>query len=194
MKLLILDNYDSFTYNLAHYFEALDCDVTVIRNNAISVENADEFSHIVISPGPGLPHQAGITKKLIEKYIFEKPFLGICLGYQALAEYFGGALYNQNEVAHGIQRKVLRTEINSWLLKDLPEEFLVGLYHSWAANLPVNCPLKPVAIRANNVVMAAEHGSLAVAGVQFHPESIMTPHGKTIIKNWLNRSLSALEG
>ena len=157
MKLLILDNYDSFTYNLAHYFEGMDCKVDVIRNDAISIKEAAHYSHIIISPGPGLPEQAGITKALIETYINTKPMLGICLGYQALAEYFGGTLFNQNEVAHGIQRKVLRTDAYSWLLKDLPQEFNVGLYHSWAANLNTATAFKPVAIRMNNVVMAAEH-------------------------------------
>lgn len=186
MKILVLDNYDSFTYNLFHYLEQLTEDITVLRNDEISLEEVNAYSHIVISPGPGLPNEAGITKELIERYYLTKPILGICLGCQAIAEFFGGKLYNQNHVAHGIQRTIKQTSTNSRLFKDIPNQIQVGLYHSWAINADeLNKELTVTSVNEKGTVMSIEHTSLPIAGVQFHPESIMSEHGLKLIKNWL---------
>lgn len=186
MKILIIDNYDSFTYNLLHYVQQFADEVEVQRNDAIAVEYAEGFSHLIISPGPGLPDAAGISLSLIEKYHQSKPILGVCLGCQAIAEYFGGRLYNQSKVAHGVQREVLKTDPRSLLLKSLPKKFKVGLYHSWAVDEKSLPPeLKVTAKSTSGVVMALEHRFLPIAGVQFHPESIMTENGLQILKNWL---------
>ncbi len=188
MKVLILDNYDSFTYNLFHYVQAFTDNVSVKRNDELSVNEVDNYTHIIISPGPGLPSQAGISQTLLKKYYSVKNILGVCLGCQALAEFFGGSLYNQNEVAHGIERKIVRTKADSWLLKDLPSAFTVGLYHSWAID-PAKLPseINVTALSEKGIVMAIEHAYLPLAGVQFHPESIMSDYGKKIVKNWLYR-------
>ncbi|MGB0177548.1 MAG: anthranilate synthase component II [Owenweeksia sp.] len=188
MRVLLLDNYDSFTFNLFHYLQQITDDVVVKRNDELSVEQAMEFSHLLISPGPGLPKDAGITSELIQAALPGHSVLGVCLGCQALGEYFGGTLFNQEEVAHGIQRKVTRTNTSSWLLEGIPNDFQVGLYHSWAID-PKGLPseIKITARSEKGVIMAMEHEELPVAGVQFHPESIMTEHGLKIIANWLER-------
>ncbi len=186
LKLLIIDNYDSFTYNLLHYLQQLVDDVQVARNDEISLEECSAFTHFVISPGPGLPQQAGITMPLIRHFAPTHPILGICLGMQALAEYSGAKLYNQQLVAHGIQRLVQRLPVDSWLLKDLPPQFLVGLYHSWAVEektLDYNWLV--TARNERGTLMAMEHKSLPLAGVQFHPESIMSEYGLQLFQNWL---------
>src|SRR5690606_236304 len=186
VKVLILDNYDSFTYNLFHYVDQFCDDVTVKRNDEITVEKVDAFSHILISPGPGLPQAAGITMQILEKYHRSKNILGVCLGCQAIAEFFGGNLYNQQLVAHGISRKIKQTQ-NSKLLCDLPNEFKVGLYHSWAIDENSLPPELAVTSKSEmNTVMSLEHKKYKVCGVQFHPESIMTEGGLQIIKNWLS--------
>lgn len=188
MKLLLIDNYDSFTYNLEHYLKALDCEVEVRRNDAISLEEVKEYEGIVLSPGPGLPKDAGICMELIKSYAHSKPILGICLGAQALAEHFGGALYNQKEVAHGVSR-IIHREAESWLLAGLEESFSVGLYHSWAIrpNQDFLQTFKPSAYRGNGILMAFEAPHSALAGLQFHPESIMTIGGREMLQNWLDR-------
>lgn len=185
MKVLIIDNYDSFTYNLFHYVQQICEDVVVKRNDEISVEDVDAFTHIIISPGPGLPSEAGITMSVLEKYHHTKNIFGVCLGCQALAQFYGGKLYNQQFVAHGISRKVQQTKAGK-LLNGLPSEFNVGLYHSWAVDentLPQN--LLVTSKSELNTVMSLEHQEDSVCGVQFHPESIMTEGGLQIIKNWL---------
>lgn len=185
MKLLLLDNYDSFTYNLAHYLESEDLELEVRRNDEIEVDTVAQFDAVLISPGPGMPEDAGITKELIKRYVHHKPILGVCLGAQALAEFFGAELYQQNEVAHGIQRSI-NINPKSWLLSGLGDKSKVGLYHSWAINpRQLSQEFKVVAKRDNEVLMAFEHGEKAIAGVQFHPESVMTENGKRILKNWL---------
>lgn len=188
MKLLLIDNYDSFTYNLEHYFRALGADVVVRRNQEISLDEVPFFDGIVISPGPGLPRDAGICMALIARYVEEIPILGICLGAQALAEHFGAQLYNQQEVAHGISRQVHKHP-ESWLLAGLAESFSVGLYHSWAiaVNPDFERRFKTVAQRANGVLMAFEDSEKAIAGMQYHPESIMTEGGRESLQNWLER-------
>lgn len=188
MHILLVDNYDSFTYNLAHYLEQICPQVTVWRNDAFAVSQAAQFSHIVISPGPGLPAQNGITEELVKTYFYKKPLLGICLGCQALAQYAGGELYPQNEVAHGIARKVIKGQ-SQYLLEGFPLEFKVGLYHSWAiaVNESLHKHFRIAAQRENGVVMALEHKNLPVAGIQFHPESILTEHGLKLLQNWWHK-------
>ena len=186
MKVLIIDNYDSFTYNLYHYVQQVCEDVVVKRNDEISAEDAGAFTHILISPGPGLPNEAGISMEVIEKFYKSKKILGVCLGCQGIAEFFGGELYNQQFVAHGISRKVHQTKSGK-LLKGLPPEFMVGLYHSWA--IDENTLPEKLTITSKselNTVMSIEHEDYSVCGVQFHPESIMTEGGLQIIGNWLN--------
>ncbi len=193
MQILIIDNYDSFTFNLYHYFQQLADDVRVKRNDEIRIEEAEDYSHLVISPGPGLPIDAGITRDLIKHFFHTKPIMGVCLGCQALAEFTGANLYNQPFVAHGIQRVVKRTRTDSWLFKNIPSEFKVGLYHSWAVE-EKSINLQQWHINAKSkedVVMGIEHTELPVAGVQFHPESVMTDLGINILKNWLQHSMQA---
>jgi anthranilate synthase component 2 len=188
MKVLLLDNFDSFTYNLYHYLQPLCAQVVVKRNQQVSLREVEAYSHIVVSPGPGLPQQAGLTLPIIKKYAATKAILGVCLGAQALAEHFGATLYNQNEVAHGICRTAVR-QGPSWLLAGVPQSFKVGLYHSWAIQTQPSF-LKhfyPTALRDESTLMAFEHATLPLAGVQFHPESIMSEGGKIILENWLRK-------
>lgn len=184
MKVLLLDNFDSFTYNLFHYLEELGCELTVARNNAIGLEEIAAFDKIILSPGPGLPKDAGIMPEVIKHYHAAVPILGVCLGMQALGEFFGGALYNQQQVKHGIPEYCTHTN-DSRLLEGIPERFVVGLYHSWAVDPAGAKSLKAISWSENEVLMAFEHISLPIAGVQFHPESLMTPAGKKILHNFL---------
>jgi anthranilate synthase/aminodeoxychorismate synthase-like glutamine amidotransferase len=188
LKLLLIDNYDSFTYNLYHYLAEICTSITVARNDEISVEETDEYSHIVLSPGPGLPRESHHLMAIVNRQVTQKPMLGICLGMQAIALHFGGVLYNQQVVKHGVTT-LITADTKSALFKNLPDQFTVGLYHSWAvreANLPAI--LRISAKSQDGVLMALEHKKLPVAGVQFHPESILTPQGKNILRNWLQSS------
>lgn len=188
MKLLLIDNYDSFTYNLEHYFRALGAEIEVARNQDFNLDAIKAYDGLIISPGPGLPKDAGLCMEVIEKYNDRIPILGICLGAQAIAEYFGAELYNQNEVAHGISRVIHREE-ESWLMKGLEESFSVGLYHSWGIRPKGEFlnTFKVVASRGNGVLMAFEAKHGALAGIQYHPESIMTVDGRLVLQNWLDR-------
>jgi len=186
MKVLIIDNYDSFTYNLQHYAEQFAEEVTVLRNDAISLEQVVEYSHIIISPGPGLPADAGITLPLLERYHHEKSILGVCLGCQAMAVWSGGQLYNQQWVAHGIARTVKVLGDGGKLLQGMPASFASGLYHSWAIDRQSLSPQWQVtAENEHGTLMAMEHRQYQLYGVQFHPESIMTESGLSIVENWL---------
>lgn len=185
VKVLIIDNYDSFTYNLFHYVQQVCEDVEVMRNDEISLDEIEPFTHIIISPGPGLPEEAGITMQVLSEYHSTKKILGVCLGCQAIALFYGGKLYNQQLVAHGISRRVEQLKPGK-LLKNLPSSFMVGLYHSWAIDensIPQD--LTVTSKSEMNTIMSLEHEVHNVAGVQFHPESIMTEGGLQIIKNWL---------
>ena len=186
MKILIIDNYDSFTYNLVQYIqEILEQKVTVFRNDAISLAAVAEYDAIVLSPGPGLPKDAGIMPDLIQKYAKTKPILGVCLGHQAIVEAFGGELENLTKVYHGIETPIMQTAAENLLFKNLPNTFNVGRYHSWVAqkeNIPT-C-LTVTAVDAENEVMAIRHNEYNVRGLQFHPESIMTKDGKAILANF----------
>lgn len=187
MKILLVDNYDSFTYNLVHYLENLGAEVEVFRNDEIDVEDAKDFDKIVLSPGPGTPDQAGILKPLIKEYAGKKSILGICLGQQAIAEVFGGSLVQLNEVVHGRATPVNITVLEEILFKDLPQTLEVGRYHSWVVN-PEDFPesLEITSVDQNGNIMSLRHKTHDVRAVQFHPESIMTPDGMKMLENWLS--------
>ena len=184
---LVIDNYDSFTYNLVHYLEDLGCTVTVKRNDRLSLEEVDVFGKIVLSPGPGIPDEAGLLKAIIAKYAPTKSIFGVCLGQQAIAEVFGGSLINLDKVYHGTatQIKITKKDI---IFKGLPQEIEVGRYHSWVVN-PVDLPdvLEATSTDENGQIMSLRHKEYDVRGVQFHPESVLTPDGKKILKNWLQQ-------
>lgn len=188
-KILLIDNYDSFTYNLAHALEAFGTRVDVVRNDALTIQGVRFYDKIVLSPGPGLPSEAGDMAEIIKSYAGEKSLLGICLGCQALAEYYGATLFNVPEIIHG-QPATLRWDVQGRLAtaaRNLPAEG--GLYHSWAINaqsLPNE--LIPIAWDDRNILMAWEHKSDPSWGIQFHPESIMTDHGRDILEAWLKIS------
>ncbi len=184
MKVLLLDNFDSFTYNLFHYLEAIDCEVTVARNNAVSLEEIVLYDKIVLSPGPGLPSGAGKMLEIIRLYASQKPILGVCLGMQALGEHFGAKLYNQSIVKHGVSENCKHNQ-KSAIFNRVSENFEVGLYHSWAVDISETKELKAIAYSENDILMAFEHQTLPIYGVQFHPESLMTKDGKTILQNFI---------
>lgn len=177
---LLLDNYDSFTYNLKHYILSLGCAVTVVRNDEFNLDFSP-FSHIVLSPGPGLPKEAGVLMDVLKFADGKIPVLGVCLGMQGMAEYLGGKLYNQTEVKHGISEVVLVE--NSPLFLGVNSEFEVGLYHSWAVDNSGD--YKVIGRSKSQVIMSIENRYRKMYGVQFHPESIMTQNGKEILQNFL---------
>lgn len=189
-KILVLDNYDSFTYNLVHYIEANEnFEVDVFRNDEISLKEVDKYDTIVLSPGPGLPKDAGILKELIKTYAPTKKILGVCLGMQAIGEVFGGTLQNLNEVYHGVATPITVKNQENLLFKNLPENFKIGRYHSWVIsndNFPEEIEI--TAVEENNQVMAIKHKEYDLYGVQFHPESILTEYGKEMINNFLSAS------
>lgn len=187
-KILVLDNYDSFTYNLVHLLKELTKDpVEVFRNDRISLEEVNAYDKIVLSPGPGIPEEANILKPLIERYAASKSLFGVCLGQQAIAEVFGGTLLNTQKVYHGISSKIKITDTKEKIFRDLPEIIEVGRYHSWVVskeNFPEELTI--TAQGPEGEIMALRHKTHDVTGVQFHPESILTPKGKKIMYNWLN--------
>ncbi|TXC78560.1 anthranilate synthase component II [Luteibaculum oceani] len=185
MKILLLDNYDSFTYNLEHYLVDLGANVTVVRNDKIGLKEMDAFDAFVFSPGPGLPKDAGILKECISYYSKSKPMLGICLGMQAIAEVFGGKLNNLSTVYHGTSSdiKILGQDP---IYKNLPEQISVGRYHSWEVkgDLPSELELTSTEVDSGTI-MSLKHRSLPIWGLQYHPESILTPQGKQLLANWM---------
>lgn len=186
-KILVFDNYDSFTYNLVQMIERItDQKVDVYRNDEISLEEIEKYDKIILSPGPGIPEEAGILLDLIKKYAPTKSILGVCLGQQAIAEAFGGNLINLSEIFHGVATSSKTTKENVKLFRNLPEEIEVGRYHSWAVNNK-NFPeeLEITAVDNDGMIMALQHKTYDVHGVQFHPESILTPEGDVIIRNFL---------
>ncbi len=184
-SVLVIDNYDSFTYNLVHYLEDLDCNVTVKRNDKIELKEIENFDHIVLSPGPGIPHEAGLLKKIIETYAPSKRILGVCLGQQAIAEVFGGKIINLDQVFHGVATSVTITVDDESLFKGLDKIIDVGRYHSWVVDPDLPQELEATSFDSNGQVMSLRHKHYDVKGVQYHPESVLTPHGKQILKNWL---------
>ncbi|KGO88961.1 anthranilate synthase component II [Flavobacterium suncheonense] len=186
-KILVIDNYDSFTYNLVHYLEDLNCEVTVFRNDEFTIDEVQPFNKILLSPGPGIPDEAGLLKEVIKTYASTKSILGICLGQQAIGEVFGGSLTNLEKVYHGVATQVKITVTDELLFKDLAEKIEVGRYHSWVvsnANFPEI--LEITSVDENGEIMSLRHKIYDVRGVQYHPESVLTPHGKKILENWIN--------
>ena len=187
MKILVLDNYDSFTYNLVHYIEKIpNCELDVFRNDEISLEEIEKYDKIILSPGPGIPDEAGILKSVIKKYAPSKPIFGVCLGLQAIAEVFGGKIINMEKVYHGVATKMTLKAENDILFKDIPKEFEAGRYHSWIVeNESLPDSLSITAEDEEGGIMALSHKELEVYGVQFHPESVLTPEGEKIIRNFI---------
>ncbi len=186
MRILLIDNYDSFTYNLVHYLEKLsDIEVDVIRNDEIDLDSIQSYSHIVLSPGPGLPNEANQLMEIIEKYANTKNILGVCLGHQAIAQYFGSTLSNLPTVVHG-EAKEIEILNQDELFKNLPTYIKVGRYHSWVIKeTDLSKSLNATAVDSEQNVMAFKHHSLPIFGIQFHPESILTDFGEQMISNWL---------
>ena len=186
IKTVIIDNYDSFTYNLSHLLKELGASVTVVRNDKFRIEDLEQFDRIVLSPGPGIPSEAGLMPQVIKTYAGRKPILGICLGHQAIGEAFGARLLNIGNVVHGVATPAHIT-VQDYLFKGLPKDIEVGRYHSWVVDdkdLP-QC-LEVTSRSDDGYIMSLRHREYDVRGIQFHPESVLTPQGKTIINNWLN--------
>ncbi|MGV3527378.1 MAG: anthranilate synthase component II [Flavisolibacter sp.] len=187
MKILVFDNYDSFTYNLVHLVEKIrPGKVDVFRNDEIAMEKVAAYDKIILSPGPGIPSEAGLLLPLIKEYASKKSILGVCLGHQAIAEAFGGSLTNLSTVYHGVAMPCWLENESAPLFSGLPAEINVGRYHSWIVNeedFPEE--LEVTARDENNYIMALQHKTFDVQGVQFHPESVLTPDGEKILRNWL---------
>ena len=182
---VIIDNYDSFTYNLVHLIKELGLNVTVVRNNQFSLEDLNTYDCIVLSPGPGIPSEAGLLLDVIKHYAGIKPILGVCLGHQAIGEVFGAKLKNLSDVFHGVTTKTTQI-VDTPLFEGLPKHFQVGRYHSWVVekeHFP-NC-LEIIAESKEGLIMALRHRTYNIYGIQFHPESVLTPDGKKIMANWL---------
>ena len=195
MKTVIIDNYDSFTYNLSHLVKELGAEVTVLRNEAFQLEELEKFDKIILSPGPGIPSEAGLLLEVIKRYAGKKPILGVCLGEQAIGEAFGGKLTNLSEVFHGVQTPISIKKNQSkdkgkktdYIFNGLPDEVPVGRYHSWVVDTDgfPEC-LEITAVSQEGLVMALKHKEYDIHGIQFHPESVLTPDGKSMIANFLN--------
>lgn len=198
MKIVVIDNYDSFTYNLVHLVKELGAEVTVYRNDQFELDDLEKFDKIMLSPGPGIPSEAGLLLDVIKRYAGVKPILGICLGEQAIGEVFGGTLVNLSEVFHGVQTPAHLIDFEKdnggpvkefepdYIFKGLHRDIIVGRYHSWvvdADSLP-EC-LEATCLSDEGQVMALRHKKLDIRGIQFHPESVLTPDGKKMINNWL---------
>ena len=188
MKILVLDNYDSFTYNLVQMVEQIEGKefVYVFKNDEISLEEVEKYDKIILSPGPGVPNEAGILLDVIKEFAPKKPILGVCLGLQAIAEAFGGKLINLNNVYHGVGISTAIIEDNAKIFNGLPSEIITGRYHSWAVDshdFPEE--LQITAVDEQGIIMALQHRKYDVHAVQFHPESVLTPYGKNILENFL---------
>ena len=184
-KILLIDNYDSFTYNLVHLVNSLGYEADVRRNDVLSIEEADAYDKILLSPGPGIPSEAGLLLEVIKRYAPTKTILGVCLGHQAIGEVFGATLVNLKEVHHGVASQINVTA-DDLLFRGIESSFEAGRYHSWAVS-PENFPgeLEVTALDSFGEIMALRHRKYDVRGVQFHPESVLTPVGAKIIQNWL---------
>lgn len=198
MKTIIIDNYDSFTYTLAHLVKELGAEVDVLRNDKFRLEELEPYDKIILSPGPGIPEEAGLLLDVIRTYAGRKPMLGVCLGEQAIGQAFGGKLVNLSDVFHGVQTEIgIRDEglgmkdegislEEDYIFRGLPERIPVGRYHSWVVDTE-NFPevLAVTAVSPEGQIMALKHREYDIHGIQFHPESVLTPDGKTIVGNWL---------
>lgn len=187
MNILVIDNYDSFTFNLVHLLHETGHEATVWRNDKFKIGDVNAFDKILLSPGPGIPSESGLLLEVIRAYSATKSILGICLGLQAIGEVFGGELYNLSRPVHGRATDITVLDRQEKLFKDCPEHFKVGRYHSWAVrNDKVPADIEITATDADGVIMALRHRTLDVRGMQFHPESVLTEHGKLLISNWLS--------
>ncbi|MGN0283002.1 MAG: anthranilate synthase component II [Prevotella sp.] len=185
MKTVIIDNYDSFTYNLSHLIKEIGADVTVIRNDQFTLNQLMPFDKIILSPGPGIPSEAGLLLDVIKTYAGKKPMLGVCLGHQAIGEVFGGTLENLSDVFHGVATEGTQFS-NDYIFDNLPKRITMGRYHSWVVsreNFPTN--LEVTAVSDEGQIMALKHKNYDIHGIQFHPESVLTPEGKTMVKNFI---------
>ena len=185
MKIVIIDNYDSFTYNLSHLIKEIGAEVTVIRNDQFTLNQLERFDKIVLSPGPGIPSEAGLLLDVIKTYKGRKPILGVCLGHQAIGEVFGGTLENLSDVFHGVATEGTQFS-NDYIFDSLPKRITMGRYHSWVVsreNFPT-C-LEVTAVSDEGQIMALKHKNYDIHGIQFHPESVLTPGGKTILRNFI---------
>ena len=186
MKIVIIDNYDSFTYNLSHLIKEIGAEVTVIRNDQFTINQLERFDKIVLSPGPGIPSEAGLLLDVIKTYKGHKPILGVCLGHQAIGEVFGGTLENLSDVFHGVATEGTQFS-NDYIFDSLPKRITMGRYHSWVVsreNFPT-C-LEVTAVSDEGQIMALKHKNYDIHGIQFHPESVLTPEGKTILRNFID--------
>ena len=186
MKIVIIDNYDSFTYNLSHLIKEIGAEVTVIRNDQFTINQLERFDKIVLSPGPGIPSEAGLLLDVIKTYKGRKPILGVCLGHQAIGEVFGGTLENLSDVFHGVATEGTQFS-NDYIFDSLPKRITMGRYHSWVVsreNFPT-C-LEVTAVSDEGQIMALKHKNYDIHGIQFHPESVLTPEGKTILRNFID--------
>jgi anthranilate synthase component 2 len=186
---LVIDNYDSFTYNLVHLLQELGAEYEVVRNDKFELDYVDQFDKILLSPGPGIPEEAGLLMDVIRTYAARKSILGICLGQQAITEVFGGSLFNMPKPLHGVATDIIITDDDEKLFQDFPRDSKIGRYHSWAVDketLPE--VLKITALDPDGVVMALSHRDYDVRSMQFHPESVLTDNGKKLIENWLKNS------
>ena len=185
MKVLILDNYDSFTYNIVHAVRELGIEPTVVRNNCMTLEEVDDFDKIIISPGPGIPSEAGILPALLKEYAGKKPILGVCLGHQAIGECFGASLENLEEVYHGVQTEAKKVA-EDYIMDGLGDNFTIGRYHSWiVSEEDFPACLEVTSRDPEGKIMSLRHKEYDIHGVQFHPESLLTPDGLKIISNFI---------
>lgn len=185
MKIVIIDNYDSFTYNLSHLVKELGADVTVVRNDQFELPELEQFDKIILSPGPGIPEEAGLLLDVIRTYTGRKPMLGVCLGHQAIGEVFGAKLINLSDVYHGVQTEGTQLG-NDPIFDGLPERIKMGRYHSRVVdNSTLPSCLEVTATTDDGMIMALRHKDYDIHGIQFHPESVLTPDGRTIVDNWL---------
>ena len=185
MKIVIIDNYDSFTYNLAHLVRELGTEVTVLRNDQFELPQLEEYSKIILSPGPGIPSEAGLLLDVIRTYAAHKPILGVCLGHQAIGEVFGAKLENLSDVFHGVATPC-HIIGDDPLFSGIPADITVGRYHSWVvSNSDLPACLEVTAVSDEGQIMALRHRELNIRGIQFHPESVLTPDGKKMLQNWM---------
>ena len=185
MRLLIIDNYDSFTYNLKHMCELYVSKIDVIRNDVLDIDSVHIYDKIIISPGYGLPRDAGLSIEVVNQFYQKKPILGICLGAQVIAEFFGAELFNLTHVMHGKKTSINILDNNGILYKNIPKSIMVGRYHSWAINIKSNSDFITTAKDNHGIVMSFRHINYPLIGIQYHPESFLTDYGQDILRNWL---------
>ena len=193
MRIVIIDNYDSFTYNLAHLVKELGAEVEVLRNDQFQIEDLLPYDKIILSPGPGIPSEAGLLLDVIRQYAPIKPILGVCLGHQAIGEYFGGHLTNLSQVFHGVSSTISVTTPD-YIYNELPDHIEVGRYHSWVVDTHAfpDC-LEITSVSEEGQIMSLRHRQYDVRGIQYHPESVLTPDGQKIISNWLEHQIISIK-